>query len=172
MTIQIFEIAGARPAETTQKSIVLPLQFRCRLFLCKLLIGKGRAKGNSQPRQPGQFNPLGPDGKRMTCHTCGSDKHFMADCPANQGKGSSAHVAEAHYVSGVEPTLNGIDFDTRSFQRHRHHFTLTPQPQGHLAAFLSSDQLDSIFRRHSFGGWTRFQSSDHIGRPTCDARQG
>ena len=30
-----------------------------------------------------KLNPVGPDGKVLTCRWCGSYRHFVADCPHN-----------------------------------------------------------------------------------------
>ena len=38
----------------------------------------GQAKQNSK-----KLNPVGPDGKVLTCRFCGSYRHFVADCPHN-----------------------------------------------------------------------------------------
>ena len=41
-----------------------------------------------KPRHTG--NPFGPDGKRLKCHTCGSEEHLKRWCPKNSGKGGSS----------------------------------------------------------------------------------
>ena len=45
--------------------------------------GKSSGKGKGR-----QLNPMGSDGRRMKCHTCGSEEHFMGECPQ----------ANAHWV--------------------------------------------------------------------------
>ena len=37
-------------------------------------VGSGKGKGR-------RGNPRGPDGRRMTCHECGSEEHLVARCP-------------------------------------------------------------------------------------------
>ena len=45
---------------------------------------KSRSKGKSR-----RGNPLGRDGKPLTCRVCNSTDHFAASCPQGSGKGSS-----------------------------------------------------------------------------------
>ena len=40
--------------------------------------GRGRQADHGQLRK---MNPLGPDGKTLTCRCCGSYRHFIAECP-------------------------------------------------------------------------------------------
>ena len=47
-------------------------------------------KGKSFQRGPPGKNPLGPDGKVLTCSICGSDAHFRAKCPKNSGSQNSS----------------------------------------------------------------------------------
>ena len=50
--------------------------------------GRGRQADHGQLRK---MNPLGPDGKTLTCRCCGSYRHFIAECPhswENASKGS------------------------------------------------------------------------------------
>ena len=44
--------------------------------------GKNRSSGKGKGRKK---NPIGRDGERMLCSTCGSDEHFRAECPRNNG---------------------------------------------------------------------------------------
>eukprot|EP00959_Pyramimonas_sp_CCMP1952_P384254 8052909-Pyramimonas_sp.AAC.1 len=46
---------------------------------------EGRARGRGRRRTAGKckgrrLNPMRDDGKRMTCNTRGSDKHFQSQC--------------------------------------------------------------------------------------------
>lgn len=58
--------------------------------------GKGSGKGKSGGTGTGRLNPIGPDGKVMTCSVpnCGSEYHFHRNCPKKlsmgKGKGSSS----------------------------------------------------------------------------------
>jgi len=45
---------------------------------------KGRGKGN----------PIGKDGKVMTCSICSSPEHFRMKCPKGDGKGNRAHFTQ------------------------------------------------------------------------------
>ena len=44
--------------------------------------------------QHSKMNPLGPDGKPLTCRCCGSYRHFVADCPHNK-EVMDEHVCKA-----------------------------------------------------------------------------
>ena len=46
----------------------------------------GKGKGRSQ-------NPLGPNGERMRCHGCGSDRHLVAKCPNRSENRSETHAS-------------------------------------------------------------------------------
>ena len=44
--------------------------------------GRGGYSRGSQGQQPNRkMNPIGPDGKTLTCRCCGSFKHLVAECP-------------------------------------------------------------------------------------------
>ena len=49
--------------------------------------GRGRNNQGSRQNQAQHYreklNPVGPDGKILTCRCCGSYRHFIADCPHN-----------------------------------------------------------------------------------------
>ena len=49
--------------------------------------GKGKGKGKTSPNRR---NPIGADGKIMTCSLCGSESHFQRFCTKGKGKGSSS----------------------------------------------------------------------------------
>ena len=46
----------------------------------------GKGKGRSQ-------NPRGPNGERMRCHGCGSDRHLVAKCPNRSENRSENHAS-------------------------------------------------------------------------------
>ncbi len=48
-------------------------------------------------------NPIGQDGKVMTCRTCGSEEHFQRECPQNKGAGVM-HAAPDAQLEQIRPT--------------------------------------------------------------------
>ena len=50
--------------------------------------------GRQDHAQDRKINPLGPDGKPLTCRCCGSYRHFFADCQHNK-EVMDEHVCEA-----------------------------------------------------------------------------
>ena len=73
---------------------------------------KGSSKGKSR-----RGNPLGRDGKPLTCRVCNSTDHFAASCPQSSGKGSSGKSS----------------FMTEVMQQHQASTDRVLQPQGFFA---------------------------------------
>ena len=55
--------------------------------------GKSRGRRTTGKGKGRKLNPIGKDGRRMLCNTCGSPKHFASQCPKGKGKGSDAVIA-------------------------------------------------------------------------------
>ena len=52
----------------------------------------------NQPKQERPINPTGPDGRPITCKSCGSYRHLMAKCPdswENRGSTGSANIVDS-----------------------------------------------------------------------------
>ena len=74
-----------------------------------------KSKGSGKGRRR---NPVGPDGKVMTCSGCESEEHFIRNCPKGPGKGKgssssgkskgSAFVAEEVHWSQQAGVLPGV----------------------------------------------------------------
>ena len=72
--------------------------------------------------------------------------------------------------SRVQLTVDRMNFNPGTHQRHINHRTLTSQAKNHLGAFLAANQLDSILRGHPTGGGAVDRHDDVLGhhpRPGC-----
>ena len=55
--------------------------------------GKSRGRRTTGKGKRRKLNPIGKDGRRMLCNTCGSPKHFASQCSKGKGKGSDDVIA-------------------------------------------------------------------------------
>ena len=87
-----------------------------------------QGKGNR-----GKTNPLGKDGKPLTCSICDSGNHFRADCPKGPGSGKT-HLASVHDQSrgtsgGWAPTIQLAICDDQGAPGHWHVQSVAEIPQ-------------------------------------------
>ncbi len=60
-----------------------------------------KGKGSSGKGFGRKKNPIGKDGRVMTCSECGSEEHFRARCPKGKGKGKSKSSASSSSGPGI-----------------------------------------------------------------------
>ena len=73
--------------------------------------GKGQQFGNTSQQQPPRRNPIGKDGKIMTCSGCGSEWHFRRNCSklrntAASGSKPGIMYADQHAFSHQPPAIS------------------------------------------------------------------
>ena len=90
---------------------------------------KGSSKGKAR-----RGNPLGRDGKPLTCRVCNSTEHFAAVCPQSQGKGAG----KASFMTEImQQNQASSDYVLQ------HHFAATAPLPGSVSALFSAAQASA-----------------------------
>ena len=91
-------------------------------------VGKGKSKGKRRG------NPTGPDGKKLKCHSCGSEDHLLRECPNKTNINQAA-------VAGVKPSVK-----TEVLQQQQH------IPQAGLSEVSFENELAQLLGTHNVSG--------------------
>ena len=71
--------------------------------------GKGKKSGKGNAGASFK-NPIGQDGKRMTCHSCGSDEHLIAQCPKRHGQHMWVNPIPHQHQNQQQQQSTGVNF--------------------------------------------------------------
>ncbi|CAC5360727.1 unnamed protein product [Mytilus coruscus] len=143
--------------------------------------GGGRGQGfQSSQRGAKNLNPTGPDGKPLTCRSCGSYRHLVAKCPDSFENLSKVNITEEEehavlFTGYQKQDIKQLGNDARNCAVLDSTCSSTVCGKTWLNSYISSlnEEDREKFVNHSghkvfkFGGGTRLKSVGEYDLPIC-----
>ncbi|CAG2239162.1 unnamed protein product [Mytilus edulis] len=143
--------------------------------------GGGRGQGfQSSQRGAKNLNPSGPDGKLLTCRSCGSYRHLVAKCPDSWENLSKVHITEEEehavlFTGYQKQDIKQLGNDARNCAVLDSACSSTVCGKTWLNSYLYSlneEDREKVVNRSGhkvfkFGGGTRLKSVGEYDLPIC-----
>lgn len=120
---------------------------------------KGSGKGVKHGKGATRGNPIGRDGKQLTCRTCNSTEHFAHQCPRNAASSSSGKSGPSTFLADISATSEN------GYLAAAHYFQGSSSPVSRASgSFLdfadgTSEQLGSMPENEAFMPKPSFRGS-------------